>query len=142
MFLDTIKCRGMPLRGSIQDRIACEMLLRDRRQRVSTHAYLGRILAATVQLPEAQYKFLTEMLSFEVFHENYNPQLFETKQRILKDLREAPKQQEQDQQNMLHTLKSLDLSEEDLRPVTPVELEQYKRKIRKRKLELATEDKE
>lgn len=138
MFLDTIKYRGMPLRGSIQDRVACEMLIRDRKQRVGQSAYLGRILAASVQLPEAQYQFLTEMLSFEIFHENYTPQIYETKQKILKTLREAPKQQEEDQERMFKALSKLDMSEEDLRPVTPVELEQYRRKLRQRKLRNAT----
>lgn len=138
MFLDTIKYRGMPLRGSIQDRIACEMLMRDRRQQVDKFAYLGRILSASVQLPEAQYQFLTEMLSFEVFHENYSPQTFETKQKILRELKDAPKRKLNDRKRMFDALKRLEMSDDDLRPVTPVELEQYRRKLRKRKLEQAT----
>jgi len=138
MYLDTIPYAGMPLRGSIQDRVACEMLLRRRRQEVNKFAYLGRIVAATVQLPEIQYQFLTELLAFEVFHENYNPEMFETKQEILKSITESPDKEADERKRMFKALKNLELAENDMRPVTPEYLEQVKRRLRKRKLQQAS----
>ena len=137
MYLDTIKYKGLPPRGSLQDRIACEMVLRTRKQKISEHAYLGRILAAGMQLPEAQYQFLTQLLSMEINHDNYSPSTSALKTQILGMITEEKTGEARQRNSMVSALERLEVKEEDLRPLTPAEVESYKRQLRKAKLKRA-----
>jgi len=136
MFLDTIPVRGMPPRGSAQDYFAQEMLSRRRRAEVAKFAYLGRMIAASITLPEPQYQFLTEMLAFELHHDNYNPKVHKAKIGVLRGLTKS-KAPPIDKRSMTTALKRFDIKDEDLTPLTPEEQEQYARRIRKIQLKRA-----
>ncbi len=132
LFVRTIPTRGMPTRGSIQDRIACEMLIRDRRRTVTEHVYLARITAAGLNLPQEIFQLATSLLSMEVFQESYQPEVVKEKEYALKLIQDNVTQRHEGQVRMFNKLHKLTARESDLRPATADELEAFKRKIRQR----------
>ncbi len=130
MYLSTIASFGVPPRGSIQDRIACEMLFRMRRRKLSEVAYLGRIMSAATMLPESQYRFLTQLLSLEIFQENYSPSIIDFKHDLITQLHSQRTDDRAAKDRMVKAAQRLEFNETTLRPPTDRELEEYKRRLR------------
>jgi hypothetical protein len=124
----------MPERGSLQDRVACEMLLRERRRQVQSQTYLGRIMAASVNLPEKLFSLWTTLYSMEVFQSNYSPEVVEDKEEALKAFRDTAHVTVVERTNYLQKLETLTARDEDLRPATPEEIEEAKRRLRRRRV--------
>lgn len=137
LYLNTLAFRGMPKAGSIQDRIACEMVLRQRRRSVVENVYLGRILSATIQLPEKLFQMWTTMLSMEVFQESYQPEVVKEKETALKLIQENVTQRSETQKRMFRKLQKLTATEDSMRPATEAEVEEFRRKIRRQYLNKA-----
>lgn len=127
----TIPTRGMPPRGSIQDRIACEILIRERRRSVTEHVYLARILSSGINLPEKLFQLWTTMLTMEVFQESYQPEVVKEKEQALKLIQENVTQKHGHQVRMFKKLHSITTSDDDMRVATPAELEEFRRRMRR-----------
>jgi len=138
LYLSTIASEGLPPRGSLQDRIVCEMLHRMRRRRLAEVSFLGRIMASATVLPEGQYRFLVEMLSMEIFQENYTSSNLRFKTNLVKEIRTRRSQSSVDQKRHLDSVRRLEVKEEDLRPLTKAEAENYNRRLRKIRLRQAS----
>jgi len=128
----TVLHRGMPDRGSIQDRIACEMIIRDRRRQVQGQMYLGRIMAASLNLPEKLFSTWTTLYSMEVFQSNYSPEVVRDKEEALKVISDIVDKKEEEHTSMLNKLDKLTVREDDLRPATAEDIERAKRRLRQR----------
>lgn len=127
----------MPTRGSIQDRIACEMLIRERRRSITENVYLARITSAGLNIPDKLFQLWTTILSMEVFQESYQPEVVKEKQYALKLIQENVTQRSEGQVRMFQKLHKLTARDNDMRPATPEELESFKRKLRQRHLRTA-----
>jgi tRNA A-37 threonylcarbamoyl transferase component Bud32 len=121
----------MPARGSLQDRIACEILLRERRRSVTESVYLARILSAGINLPEKLFQMWTSLLTMEVFQESYQPEVVKEKVQALKLIRENVTQTQEHQVRMFRKLHSITTSQDDLRPASPEQIEEFRRKLRR-----------
>lgn len=124
----------MPARGSLQDRVICEVLTREKRRHISENVYLGRILAAGMQLPEQVFQLWTALLTMEVSQENYFPGTSEAKKVALRALTEGVKEHSDKRVHMFKKLHKLTVGEDDLRPASPEEKEAFRRKLRRRHL--------
>lgn len=133
----TLPLRGMPSAGSIQDRIACEMMLRERRRSVTEQVYLARILSAGLSIPEKLFQLWTTIVTMEVFQESYQPAVVKEKEDALKLIQENVTHKHEGQVRMLTKLQKLTAREDDLRPATPEEIEVFRRRLRKRHLNAA-----
>jgi hypothetical protein len=140
MYVRTIPIRGVPARGSVQDRIAGEMLAREQRRAVHGHVYLGRLLSATMAIPPKLFDMWTTLYTMEVTHESYSPGAIKDKERVLHEITVSKSQSEQQQKSVFSKLDSLTVEDADLRPVTPAELENMRRKMRRRHLLVRTPD--
>ena len=132
MFMRTLPFRGVPPRGSMQDRITQEMLLRERRRNVSEQVYLGRIIAAGMQMPESLFQLWTSLFAMEVHQENYLPDVAKDKVLALQTLRQNSEQKTKGRIRMFEKLNRLNMSEADMLPITPQERELFLRKLRRR----------
>lgn len=132
MFLRTLPHQGVPLRGSLPDRVAQALLTRERHKKVSEHAYLGRIIAAGMKLPNSSFQLWTSLLAMEIYQENYSAATLEAKKVALKTLSTAPDTKKATQKRMFDRLNELSMTENELRPITPAERERFKRKLRRR----------
>ncbi len=130
MYLNTLAYAGLPPRGSIQDRVACEMLFRMRRRKLGEVAYLGRIMSAATMLPESQYRFLTQLLSLEIFQENYMPSIIDFKHDLINQLHAQRTEDRSSNDRLVKAAQRLEFTESGLRPTTDKELEEYRRKLR------------
>lgn len=137
LYVRTLPLRGMPVRGSIQDRIACEMLIRERRRSITENVYLARILSAGLNLNEKLFQLWTSILSMEVFQESYQPEVVQEKAYALKLIQDSTTNRTTTQVRMFQKLNKLTARDEDLRPATPEELEAFKRRLRKQRLNAA-----
>lgn len=133
----TLPLRGMPPRGSIQDRIACEMLLRDRRRNVTENVYLARILSAGLNLNEKLFQLWTTILTMEVFQESYQPEVVKEKEYALKLIQDNVTQRSEGQVRVFKKLHKLTALDDDLKPATPAEYEAFQRRLRKMRLNAA-----
>lgn len=95
-------------------------------------------MSAATLLPEGQYRFLAEMLAMEIFQENYTPSTIDFKHNVIKEIHKQRSSASNEQKKMIEAAKRLEIKEEDLRPLTPAEQEEFKRKLRKIKLTRAT----
>lgn len=138
MYLSTIASEGLPPRGSLQDRIVCEMLHRMRRRRLAEVSFLGRIMASATVLPEGQYRFLVELLSMEIFQENYTSSNLRFKTNLVKEIRTRRSHGGVDQKRQIDSVRNLEVKEEDLRLLTNAERENYLRRLRKIRLKQAS----
>jgi hypothetical protein len=134
MFVRTLPQRGVPPRGSVQDRVACEMLSRERRMTLYKSIYLGRILSATSLLPEPVFQLWTELFATQVYHESYMPSTIEVKKQALKGLESALRPDSEDRIQMFKKLQKLEAREENLRPATSDEVEEIRRRLRRQRL--------
>jgi len=137
MYVQVLPLRGMPPRGSIQDRIACEMLLRTRRRAVTENVYLARILSAGLNLNEKLFQLWTTILTMEVFQESYQPEVVQEKEYALKLIQENVTQRGEGQVRVFKKLHKLTVLEDDLKPATPAEYEAFQRRLRKMRLNAA-----
>lgn len=140
MYVRTIPVRGVPTRGSIQDRIAGEMLAREQRRAVHGHVYLGRLLSASMAIPPKLFDMWTTLYTMEVTHESYSPAAIRDKERVLKEISVSKEQDEQHRQTVFSKLDSLTVDDADMRPVTAAEMEAVRRKMRRRHLLVRTPD--
>lgn len=123
---------GMPARGSIRDRIASEMLYRERRSKVTGLSYIGRLLSTTLNLPEATFRLWTTLLNLEITQENYSPETVEEKKKAIEILDQNKSEDKNKNVRVFEKLRKLTVDEDDLRPASPEEIELLKRKLRKR----------
>lgn len=130
----TLPFRGVPPRGSLQDLVVQEMLVRERRKTVSGQVYLGRIIAAGMKLPEPLFQLWTSLYGMEVHQENYTPGTVEAKEYALRTLKEGKDKQIHGRVRMFDKLNRLNMSEDDMRPITAEERERFKRRLRQRHL--------
>lgn len=138
MYVETIAFHGLPPRGSAQDRLACETLARARNRKLCENVYLGRLLAATVNLDENIFQLWTELYSLEIFQNAYTPATVSSKASALKTLNKRLQGDSADQKRMFQKLRQLTVRETDMRPLTARELEAARRKLRRRALVKAT----
>ena len=130
----TMASRGMPARGSMQDRIALEMLRRERRRALMEQTYIGRIIASSMNLPEKLYQLWTSLLSLEIHQDNYAPTVVKDKELALQILSDTRKQQAQGQQQQMSRLSKLTADDRDMRPATMEDIERVKRRLRASRL--------
>jgi len=138
MYVETVKFHGLPPRGSLQDRITCEMLLRVRTRKVSENVYLGRLLAANMNLNENMFQLWTELYSLEVFHNTYNPATVSSKAKALEVLKKRLIGDTENNSQMFRKLQRLTVKESDMRPTTAKEREAAKQRLRRLALKKAT----
>jgi len=136
----TLPVRGMPPRGSLQDRIAFEMLVREQRKSLNKEVYHARINALGLGLPLAALDLWTSWLAMEISHENYYPKSLEAKQNLLRKLAEGRRMRSADKLKYQRRLETL-VRDDDLTPATKTELEDFRRKLRGRHLKKATANK-
>jgi hypothetical protein len=113
------------------------MVLRERRRSVVEQVYLARILSSSLRIPEKLLQLWTTMLSMEVFQESYSPEVVKEKEHALKLIQENVTQRNDAQVRMFKKLHKLTANEHDLRPATPKEIEEFRRKLRRRHLNAA-----
>ena len=124
-----------PPRGSIRDRIITELLWRRRKREISGQTYLARIIAAGFNIPEGLIKFWTDLYTMEVMQESYMPKVITAKSEALLAIEKETVGKVEEQNRLLDKVNKLSLNKEDMRPLTAQELEEYKRRIRKRYVE-------
>lgn len=132
MYLRVFPHRGMPARGSFQERILQEMLLREQRQKIVVETYHGHLLAAGLGVRPELFMLWTENLIDEITQNNYVPSTIERKRAALKifaDRHQAPKKGLQRAHQ--YTIKS----QKDLEDYSEAELAVRRDKIRKRTLD-------
>jgi len=122
----------MPARGSIQDRIACEVMIRERRRAITEHVYLARVISSGLNISDRLFQMWTHMLSMEVFQESYQPEVVKEKEYALKLIQENVTQKTEHNTRMFRKLQSLTARDPDLRKPTPEEVEEFQRKLRRR----------
>lgn len=122
----------MPARGSIQDRIACEVAIRERRRAITEHVYLARVISSGLNISDRLFQMWTHMLSMEVFQESYQPEVVKEKEYALKLIQENVTQKTEHNTRMFRKLQSLTARDTDLRKPTPEEIEEFQRKLRRR----------
>jgi hypothetical protein len=95
-------------------------------------------MSAAMVLPESQYRFLTQLLSLEIFQENYTPGVTDFKHNLINQLHSQRVGAHSDRDRMLKATQKLEFTEAGMRPATPAELEEYKRRLRKIQLKRAS----
>jgi len=83
MYLRIFPHRGMPARGSFQERILQEMLLREQRKQIAIETYRGHMLAAGLGVRPELFRLLTENMVDEITHNNYVDATIERKRKSL-----------------------------------------------------------
>lgn len=132
MYLLIFPHRGMPARGSFQERILQEMLLRKQRKEIAIETYRGELLAAGLGVNPASFHLLTENMVDEITHNNYVDATIERKRKTLQifaERRSLPKKGLQRAHQ--YTIKS----QLDLQGYTEAELAEKRDKIRARTLD-------
>lgn len=129
MYMRVLAHRGMPPRGSFQDRVAQEMILRERRRYVTTQIYQARLIAGSYSLPQPLFDAWTMLFIDEVSHDNYQPKVVKQKRRIL-DGFDKKKKTEQARVDRVETYTVK--TSRDLTPYTAAELEVVRSKLRRR----------
>jgi hypothetical protein len=122
----------------VQDRIVCEMLLRERKRQVASANYLGRILASGFMIPEKLHTLWTTLFSMEVFQESYAPHSVQDKKQAVELMKKVEKEKEQGTTRAFRKLNALTVEEGALQPATPQELEEVRRRLRARRLRAFT----
>jgi len=134
MLLRIFPHRGLPARGSFEDRVIQEMLLREQRRQIAVETYHGHLLAAGLGVRPELFALWTENLVDEITHNNYVAATIERKKRALAIFAER---------NSLPVMglkraKSYEIKgQQDLIPYTKEELAVLQEKIRKRTLDIS-----
>jgi hypothetical protein len=127
--------RAMPPRGSFQDRVVQEMLLRERRRSVVTSVYHARLIAAGLGVRSDLFDLWTMLYVDEVTHENYQPDVVKQKRGML----DAFTTRRRVDQQLVQRAESYTVkSSKDLLPYSKEQIEAIKTKMRKKALEDAT----
>lgn len=99
---------------------------------MSEQIYLGRIIAASMNLPDNVFRLWTTLFSMEVSQENYSPVILEEKQKALEAMQVEDKEEHKNRVRAFSKLSKLTVDDDDLRPAAPSEIEAFRRKLRKR----------
>lgn len=129
-----LPARGMPPRESFQDRVAQEMVLRERRCDIATNVYLAQTIAAGYSLNPEVFALHTLQYRDEVTHANYRPEIIKMKRKQL-DFFEARKRFEANHVKRVETYSIK--TQKDLMPYSREELAVIKQKARARALKSA-----
>lgn len=113
------------------------MTRRDRQRHVSEQVYLAKIISAGLNIPEKLFQLWTTLLSLEVFQESYVPEVAKDKENALKLIQDNVTQRHETQVRMFRKLQKLTAREMDMKPATPKELEEFRRRIRQHHLQKA-----
>ena len=97
-------------------------------------------MAASLNLPEKLFSLWTTLYSMEVFQSNYSPQAVEEKEEALKTLTHNVERQVRERETVMQKLEKLTAREDDLVPATPEQIEEAKRRLRKRYVRTTTEN--
>ncbi len=124
--------RGMPPRESFQDRVAQEMILRERRCDIATNMYLAQTIAAGYSLNPEVFTLFTLQYRDEVTHANYRPEIIKMKRKQL-DFFEKRKRFEANHVKRVETYSIK--TQKDLMPYSREELAVLKQKARARALQ-------
>ena len=134
MSLRVMSHRGMPPRGSFQDRVIQEMLIRERRREIITQTYQAQLVAAGLRIHPALFDLWTSMYVDEVSHDNYKPRVVAQKKEMLKAFAKARKVPT----DLVAKASKLTVRrKEDLKPYSAAELEGIKAKLRRRTIAAA-----
>ena len=128
--------RGMPPRESFQDRVAQEMLLRERRCVIATNTYLAQVTAAGYSLHPDIFAMFTLQYRDEVSHANYRPEIIKIKR---KQLDEYAKRKRLESEHIKRIDTYSIKTQKDLMPYTKEELQSIKQTLRMRALKAATQ---
>lgn len=134
----TLPTKGIPPRGSAQDLIATEMLLRERNQKIASQLYLARMLQASLGIPEQVFKVWTELFALEVSQQSYSPEMIALQRKALKKFDRQTQQEKRDRRRMFSRLAKLEVEQERSRPASKAEREEFKRKLRRKRLQKGT----
>lgn len=126
--------RGMPPRESFQDRVAQEMLLRERRCAIATNTYIAQCVTAGYALHPAIFAQWTLHYRDEVSHANYRPEIVRIKRR---QLDEFEKRRRLEGKHVSRVDSYTVTKAADMLPYSPAELELIKQKLRARTLQRA-----
>jgi len=121
----------MPPRESFQDRVAQEMILRERRCDIATNMYLAQTIAAGYSLNPEVFTLFTLQYRDEVTHANYRPEIIKMKRKQL-DFFEKRKRFEANHVKRVETYSIK--TQKDLMPYSREELAVLKQKARARAL--------
>lgn len=121
--------RGIPPRGSFQDGIAQEMLIRERRQTIAATVYHAQLIAAGLNLPPPILDAWTMLYIDEVTHDNYQPKVVRQKRSMLAAF---DKKKVEERARVARVEDYTVNTREDLRPYTPGELEKIRAKLRRK----------
>lgn len=89
-------------------------------------------MASSLNLPEKLFSLWTTLYSMEVFQSNYSPEVVEDKEEALKAFRETAGISVVERNNYLSKLDKLTARDDELRAATPEEVEEAKRRLRRR----------
>lgn len=124
--------RGMPPRESFQDRVAQEMILRERRCAIATNTYLAQTVAAGYSLHPEVFMLFTQQYRDEVTHANYRPEVIQMKRKQL-DFFEKRKRFEASHVKRVETYSIK--TQKDLLPYSKEEIAELKQKMRAKALQ-------
>lgn len=131
MYMLVLPHRGMPPRGSFEDRVAQEMLLRSRRKDVATQVYQAQLVAAGLRINEGLFEMWTMLYIDEISQENYQPGVNKEKRRML----DAFSTQRRVEKKLIERTDSYSIqSTKDMQPYSKAELETIKAALRKKVL--------
>jgi hypothetical protein len=82
---------------------------------------------------------LTQLLSLEIFQENYTSSIIDFKHDLITQLHAQRTEDHEAKDRLVKAAQKLEFTESSLRPVTAAELEEYKRKYRNAKLKKASQ---
>jgi len=140
MFVRTIPTQGVPARGSIQDRVAREMIAREHRKVVRGQVYLGRLLTAGSAIPPKLFDLWTTLYTMEVTHETYTRAASRDKEKLLKDISARDHNEVESRTSMFSKLDALTATDDQMRPASAEDMEEVKRRFRRRHLQVRTPD--
>lgn len=126
---------GLPPRGSVQDRVVCEMLYRSRRSTLMQSVYLGKLLAVGTGIPEKLLSSWTTLLSLEINHDNYKPNIVKQKKDAIDWLVLNEQREHINYVQSTQKLDKLTVTGDNDRAATPEELAEYKRQMRRKHLQ-------
>lgn len=110
------------------------MLFRLRRKELTQSAYLGKLLAVGTGIPEKLFTAWTTLLSLEINQDNYRPAIVDQKKETLQRLEQKKQQSDLNHVQSMQKLDKLTAGDDYLRPATPEEYAEFRRRLRLRHL--------
>lgn len=131
LYMRVLPHRGMPPRGSFEDRVAQEMLLRERRRAVATEVYQAQLVAAGLRINEGLFEMWTLLYIDEISQENYQPGVNKEKRRML----DVFSNQRRVEKKLIERTDSYSIhNTRDMQPYSKAELEVIRDKMRRKVL--------